>query len=153
MVCSKLRCCTYTVDGCLYFRHVVCLLKYVFMCMLVSTSKKSMCVHAYHDICLYMYTKDGGEVSLEDARVVWLQPQRQLSNCAAALELTSSSRTANATLGLHSRSQAAEDGGEVGLKGTRVVWLQPQRQLSNCAVALELTTTWGVFRALTQLYP
>jgi len=36
-------------------------------------------------------------VSLEGARhcgVVWLQPQRQLSNCAAALELTSSSRTA-----------------------------------------------------------
>jgi len=49
------------------------------------------------DIYLYMYTKDGGEVSLEGVRhcgVVWLQPQRQLSKCAAALELTSSSRTA-----------------------------------------------------------
>jgi len=72
------------------------------MCMLVSTSKKSTCVHAYHDIYLYMYTKDGGEVSLE---------------------------------------------------GARVVWFQPQRQLSNCATAVELTITWAVFRDLTQLYP
>jgi len=92
-------------------------------------------------------------VSLEGAHVVWLQPQRQLSNCAAALELTSSARTAKAALELHSSSQVAEDGGEVGLEGTRVVWLQPQRQLSNCAAALELITTWGVSRALTQLYP
>jgi len=37
--------------------------------MLVSTSKKNTCVHAYHDIYLCMYTKDGGEVSLEGARV------------------------------------------------------------------------------------
>ena len=50
-----------------------------------------------YDIYLYVYTKDGGEGSLEGARhcgVVWLQLQRQLSNCAAALELTRSSRTA-----------------------------------------------------------
>jgi len=36
---SSTLCCTYTVNGCLYFRYVVCLLKYAFMCMLVSTSK------------------------------------------------------------------------------------------------------------------
>ena len=50
-----------------------------------------------HDIYLYTYTKDGSEVNIEGARhcgVVWLQPQRQLSNCTAVLELTSSSRTA-----------------------------------------------------------
>jgi len=35
-----------------------------------------------------MYTNDGVEVSLEGARVVWLQPQRQLSNHATVVELT-----------------------------------------------------------------
>jgi len=72
-----------------------------------------------HDIYLYMYTKDGGEVSLEGTRhcsVVWLQPQRQISNCEAALELTSSSDyTARAgqrsnwkaALKLHGSGQAA----------------------------------------------
>ena len=70
--------------------------------MLALTIKKSTCVHAYHNIYSYMYTKDGDEVSLE---------------------------------------------------GARVVWLQPQRQLSNCATAVELTITWAVFRDLTQLYP
>ena len=64
------------------------MVKYASIYMLVSTSKKSTCVHVYHDIYLYMYTKDGGEVSLEGARVVWLQPQRQLLNCATVVELT-----------------------------------------------------------------
>jgi len=49
-----------------------------------------------------------------------------------------------AALELHSRSQAAEDWGKVSLEDTRhccVVWLQPQRQLSNYKAALELTSS------------
>jgi hypothetical protein len=105
-----------------------------------------------HDIYSYMYTKDGGEVSLEGARVVWLQSQRQLLNCAAALELISISRTAKAALELHSSSRTAEDGGEVSLESARVVWLQLQRQLSNCAAALELTTSSRTAKVALKLH-
>ena len=46
-VCLNTRWCTYTADRCRYFRHIFCMLKYACMCMLVSTSKKCTCVHAY----------------------------------------------------------------------------------------------------------
>ena len=100
--------------------------------------------HTYKYIHIYLY--------IEGARhcgFVWLQPQRQLTNCAAALELTSSSRTdgsGRAELELHSSSRSAtaragqlsnRQAGvhtEVRLEDTRVVWLQPLR--TDCAHGL-----------------
>eukprot|EP00277_Geminigera_cryophila_P040060 CAMPEP_0173113390 /NCGR_PEP_ID=MMETSP1102-20130122/46824_1 /TAXON_ID=49646 /ORGANISM="Geminigera sp., Strain Caron Lab Isolate" /LENGTH=128 /DNA_ID=CAMNT_0014015121 /DNA_START=390 /DNA_END=778 /DNA_ORIENTATION=+ len=59
------------------------------------------------------------------AHVKWLQPQMQLSNAEAALELHSSSRTAEAALELHNSSRTAEAALELYSRA-HVKWLQLQ---------------------------